>query len=152
VATAHALVERGLFESRLVKSEETSLVGSIIFKTKCRGSLTTNVLKTDNSTVIYELNFPSSRPTAKPLSTEDREHLCSSLRITSDDIIFEGQGIDDIVIELKPEAFHQVPTCSSGLIDFNRLNSVSTPRGVIITCTGPSDHNADFLSRFYCPK
>jgi hypothetical protein len=151
VAATHALCERGLFDVKLSTNEsDEELVGTINFQTKCRGMLSGKIYCTSDSSIMYELCFPSSDPVDTPLDTEDRTHLCAGLKLSQEeDILFEGKSVDDIVIEVTPEAFSRIPTLSSGLIDFNHLNAVSTSRGIIVTCAGSKE---DFYSRFFCPK
>jgi hypothetical protein len=156
VAATHALYERGLFRPKLLlKAEANGAVETINFQTKCRGTLTAKILRNSDASIMYELNFPSSEPVETVLGTKDRAHLCAGLHISNeDDILFAGKSIDDLFIELTPQSFGRVPTLASGLLDFSHLISISTPRGIIITCGGmglPSQ-KSDFVSRFFCPK
>lgn len=163
LAAAHALYQRGVFLNKLVKGNNgvsEGRVGVINFKTKYRGMLSVAVVKKEGK-VSYELNFPGSLPRESPLSPPDSSSLCAALGISKEDIVFEGRGIDDVVIELTPSAFKSVPVLSSGKLDIARINSIDTTRGVIITTLGAAQRGeqegdgleaADFLSRFFCPK
>jgi predicted PhzF superfamily epimerase YddE/YHI9 len=103
-----------------------------------------------------ELDFPATPPSAISLPNDDMNVLCAGLGITRDAIIFVGESIYDLFVEIKRETF-----LSLGQIQYSRLAEFDK-RGVIVTCIGGTSSatvpvtnplaDTHFLSRFFAPR
>jgi hypothetical protein len=106
-----------------------------------------------------ELDFPSTPPASVDLTEEQVGWLCRGLGIDRSVIVFMGETLYDVFVEITHEAF-----LTLGAVQYSLLGNFEK-RGVIITCVGgnPSAfrraanilnplQDAAFLSRFFAPR
>ena len=141
LAAAHALFESGEVGSGSCGNE---LIDTIRFKSRSRGILTATRQK-QNGKVSIELDFPAQLAIPSTLSPLEMSSVCTGFGIKSEDILFVGRSIDDLVIRVSPEVFYRIPTLASGQLDVVKV-ALMQQRKVIFTCTGPLRYVDDFCA------
>jgi PhzF family phenazine biosynthesis protein len=112
------------------------------FHTQFSGVITVKAETKDNEQISdeeeakrIELSFPFTPIEESSLRQEDCQIIRSCFKIDTEyDLLFVGKTAYDLVLVVKPEAFHAMPP-SDG-IDFNEVKKVNTSRGIIITTIG----------------
>jgi PhzF family phenazine biosynthesis protein len=88
----------------------------------------------DDKNMRIELSFPLSTIVESSLTPDDYQAIGSCFKVDRDDLLFVGKTAYDLVLVVKSEVFHAMP--SSSTIDFNEVKKINTSRGIIITTTG----------------
>lgn len=141
LAAAHTLRENGL----------VSTSTPVIFETVHSGELITDYLPNGQ----MQLSFPSIPVSPHQLNASQLVTLVTAFSIEEADILYIGRSLYDLVVEIRPVAFHNLSEIKYSLLrEFGE-------RGVVITCAGVPlgghvdgqeiDSRFDFFSRCFFP-
>jgi hypothetical protein len=95
------------------------------------------------------LSFPATLVTPIEFTDEDRSIFCRALEINSDDIIYVGRSIYDLLVEIRSEVFDSITK-----VEYSAFSHFGG-RGVIVTASGSGGdercRGCDFRSRCFFP-
>lgn len=102
------------------------------------------------------MSFPSTPVSAVVITAEEREQLVIGLSIHESDIIFTGRSMYDLIVEIRPAAFHSLNVIQHASF------GIFGERGVVVTCAGVPfggsvegkniEEQFDFFSRCFFPS